>query len=548
MRRLREWKFPAVLAVMLVVCGTIPYCYGYLNARPGTRFMGLIGRDVPGGNAYLMFAKQAQDGYHLFENRLTPEDLPRSYMNAEWWLFGKIARWTGFSLMTIFHVGRVVSVALFMFAAYYMICQCLDTVFQRRFALALMAFGSGFGWIPWLASKAFHYTCPYLFDIDGVGPFGYLINKPHFIRAHAFAMLTFAFLLAGERSGKRRFFVLSGLCALARAITRPYGVLETYLILFLFPVLLCLRERRFSLARLQNYAIAAAFPLPQVLYYIHLMYSNDLGPALAVVITRPPGFLNYIIWLGPPFLLIFLNFEGFTNLRRMKPSSLLLVLWIVLSFLIAESYPYLRWGLEACFAMFLVPPILATAGPLKGIHQFVMSSSLVSRIVPARMSADAFKRIAASLFVGLCSLSNAVVARRMFTSLRNCPPPYYMNDDLYDSLRWLGENTDPENTVLACPDTGTYVPRIAGNKTFTGHWAMTMNFDEKNRDADRFFARRGDEQFKRRLIAKYRIRYVLFGPYEKRPGGIVPTDHGWLRQVYLRGGVATYEVALGGTS
>ena len=548
MQRLSEYKFPLVLAMVLVVGGTIPYCYGYLNACPGTRFMGLIGRDVPGGNAYLMFAKQAQDGYHLFENRLTAEDLPRSYMNAEWWLFGKVARWTGFSLITTFHVGRVISVALFMFAAYYLISQCLDTVFQRRFALALMAFGSGFGWILWLASKASHYTYPYLFDIDGVNPFGFLINKPHAVRLHAFAMLTFAFLLAGERSGKRRFFILSGLCALARAGMRPYGIPETYLIFFLFPVLLCVKERRFNLARLQNYAIAAAFPLVQVLYYVRLMPSDGLGRALAGVDAKPPFFLGYIIWFGPPFLLIFLSFEGFTYLRRMKPSSLLLVLWIILSFLISESYPCLKWGREACFALFLVPPILATAGPLRGIHRFVMSSPLVSRIVPARMSADAFKRIAASLFIGFCSLSSVIIAGRMFTFLRHCPPPYYMSTDLYDSLQWLGENTEPEHTVLACLDTGTYFPRIAGNKTFTGHWALTVNFDDKNRDADRFFASRGDEQFKRRLTAKYRIRYVLLGPHEKRAGGTVPTDHDWLKQVYLRGDVAIYEVVLGGTS
>lgn len=542
MRQLREWKFPAVLAVVFVVGGTIPYCYGYLNARPGTRFMGLIGRDVPGGNMYLSYAKQAEDGYNLFANRMTPEELPRRYVNVEWWLFGRVARWTSLSLISVFHIGRVISVALFMFSAYFLISQCLDTVFQRRFALALMAFGSGFGWILWLASKAFHISYPYLFDIDGVHPFGYLINKPHAIRLHAFAMLTFAFLLAGERSGKRRFFVLSGLCALARANMRPYGIPETYLIFLLFPMLLCVKERRFSLARLQNYAIAAAFPLLQVIYYVNLIHSDALGSVVAGVITTPPGFLNYIIWLGPPFLLIFLSFEGFTNLRRMKPSSLLLVLWIVISFLIAESYPYLKWGREACFALFLVPPILATAGPLAGIHRFVMSRPLVSRIVPANISALAFKRVAATMFIMFCSLSSAIVYGRMFTYLRNCSPPYYLSEDVYDSLRWLGKNTEPEYTVLASPDTGTYVPRVAGNRTFTGHYCFTINFDEKNRLAGRFFGRRGDEGFKKQVIAEYRIRYVFLGPYERRPGGIVPSEHAWLKQVYERGAVTVYEV------
>jgi len=547
MRRFGEYRFPAVLAVLFVVGGTIPYCYGYLNACPGTRFMGLIGRDVPSANAHLMFARQSQEGYHLFENRLTGEELPRSYVNAEWWLLGKVARRTGFSMIAVFHIGRVISVALFMFAAYYLISQCVDTAFQRRFALALMAFGSGFGWILWLASKVSNFTYPYLLDLDGVTPFGYLISNPHAVRMHALAMLTFAFLLAGERSGKRRFFILSGLCALAHANMRPYGIPETYLIFFLFPMLLCLKERRFSLVRVKNYAIAAAFPIIQVLYYVHLMNSNALGSIIEGVDAKPPFFLDYIIWLGPPFLLIFFGFEGFTRLRRMRSSSLMLVLWIVLSFLISESYPYLRWGFEACFALFLVPPILATAGPLRVIHRFVINSSLASRVVRARVSADVFKRVAASLFIAFCSLSSVIAYGRMFTRLRNCPHPYYVTDDLYDSLVWLDQNTEPEQVVLACPGTGTYVPRVGGNKTFTGHYCATLNSDEKNRLADRFFARRGDEGFKKELIDKYRIRYVLFGPHEKRPGGAVPSDHSWLKQVYSRGDVAIYEVVPGGT-
>ena len=545
MQRFSEYRFPAVLAIVLVVGGTIPYAYGYLNACPGSRFMGLIGRDVPGGNMYLSYVKQSEDGANLFANRMTPEDLPRSYVNAEWWLFGRVIRWTGLSMISVFHIGRVISVVLFMFSAYFLISQCLDTVFQRRFALVLMAFGSGFGWLPLLVSKLFNFTCPYFYDIDGVTPFGYLISRPHATRLHAFAMLTFAFLLAGERSGKRGFFILSGLCALARANMRPYGIPETFLIFFLFAALLCLKERRFSFVRVKNYATAAAFPLVQVLYYVRLMYSGGLGPVLAGVDAKPPSFLNYIIWLGPPFLLIFLGFEGFTRLRQMKPSSLMLVLWIVLSFLISESYPYLRWGFEACLALFLAPPILSTAGPLNAIHRAVMNSSLASRVIPAWVSADAFKRVAASMFIAFCSLSSVIVYGRMFTRLRNCPPPYYVSDDLYDALVWLDQNTEPERVVLACPETGTYVPRIAGNKTFTGHYCFTIDFDEKNRLADRFFARRGDEGFKRRLIGGYHIRYVLFGPHERRPAGTVPSEHDWLKQVYSRGDVAIYEVLLG---
>jgi len=541
-QRFSEYRFPALLALLFVVFGTIPYCYGYLHTAPGMRFMGLIGRDVRGGNVYLMFANQAKEGDNLFEDRLTAEELPRSYVNVEWWLFGRLARWTGLSMISLFHIGRVVSVMLLTFSAYFLISQCLDTVFQRRFALALMGFGSGFGWMWWLISKLTHTVPPPLYDIDGVSVFGYLINKPHFIRVQAFAMLTFAFLLVGERSGKRLFFILSGVCALARASMRAFGLPETYLLFFLFPALLCLKERRFNLARFKNYALAALLPLPAVLSHVHVMLSGVLGPVLTGFELKSPYFLDYIIWFGLPFLLMFINFEGFTHLRHMRPSSLLLVLWIMLSFLISQSHPYLRIGMEGCIALLLVPSILATAGPLKRIHRRAVRSQLFASLVRRGVSPEAFSLVLASVLIGFCSLSSVIVYGRMFTRLRNCPAPYYMSNGLYDSLVWLGENTNREDTVLACPDTGIYIPRVAGNKTFTGHWALTLNWDEKNRAVERFFAVRGDEEFKKRLVTTYRIRYVLLGPHEKRPGGIAPSDHSWLKEAYSRGNVVVYEV------
>jgi hypothetical protein len=542
MQRLKEYKFPAILALIFVIIGTIPYCYGYLTARPGVKFMGFIGRDVTGMNAYLMLAKQAEEGYYVFEDRLTPEDLPRTVINAEWWLFGRVARWTGLSLIAVFHIGRVVTITLLMFSAYFLISQCLDTVFQRRFALTLMVFGSGLGWIFWVVSKLRDVAPPELFDIEGISIFGYLINRPHFIRVYVFGMLMAAFLLAGERSGKRVLFVLAGLCALARASIRPYGIPEMYLIFLLFPTLLCLKERRFSLARYENYALAALFPIPAVLSSVWLVYTGGLGEVPFTVELKPPYFIDLMIWFGVPFILLFFSFEGFRHLRYMRSSSLLLVLWIVLAFLIAQSYPYLRSGLEAGIALLLVPSILATAGPLKRMYRWAGRSHMWENLVRRGVSSDVIKRTMACAFVIFCSLSSVIVYGRMFTRLRDCPPPYYISDDLYDALVWLGENTNSEDTVLACPDTGTHIPRVAGNKTFTGQWCFTLDFDEKNRRAERFFALRGDNEFKVRLITEYEIRYVLLGPHERRPGGILPSDHGWLKQVYSRGAVAVYEV------
>jgi len=542
MQRLREYRFPAVLALAIIVAGSIPYCYGYLKPCPDKKFMGLVGRDVPGNNVYLMFEKQAQDGHLLFDNKMTPEDMPAVYLNPELWLLGTASRVTGLSLISMFHIDRILTVAGFMFAAYFLISMCLDTVFQRRFALALLVFGTGFGWIPWLVSQVSRFEYELIFDIDGVNVFGNLVSRPHFACAHTLAILTYALVLVGERSGKRFWFILSGLCAFAHISMRPYAIPETYLFYLLFPTLLCIRERRFRPARFGNYALAGLIPVPAVMYYVYMIYFGPLGAVWNPLDWRPPHFLSYIVWNGLPFLLLFTCFEGFSRLREMRPSTILLVLWIMLSFVLAQSWPYLKGADETAYGLQLVPPILVTVGPLKRIYGALSASRVYARIVPRGLPSATRKRIAAAMFIGFCSLSNIVVYGTMFTRMNGCSHPFYIRADVYESIRWLARNSASGDVVLADKGTGMFIPRLSANKAFTGHFVFTIGFAEKNTLVDRFFGTRDDDGFKRYLVGKYRIRYVLNGPYEKRPDGMVPADHPWLERVYSRGDVSLYKV------
>jgi len=542
MNKFGEYWFPAAVAVALIVVGSIPYCYGYLNACPDMKFVGLVGRDVPGGNMYLAWQRQAATGHLLLSNHYTPEHSPAALVLPEWWLMGNAARWTGMSPIAVFHVGRVLSVLFFLFSAYFMVSLCLDTLFQRRFAVLLLVFGSGFGWIPWLVAQVSPFEYPLSYDVDGINVFGMLIGKPHFIRAFALVLLTYALVLEGERTGRRRWFVLSGLCALVHINMRPYIVPETYLLYTLFPILISIKEQKISFTRFANYAIAALIPLPMVLYYVYLMYFGPLGPTWSHLDLAPPHFATYVLWYGMPFLLLFVCFEGFGRVRHMRPTTILLVLWIMLSFGLAQSYPYLKGAYEAAYGMHLVPPILVTVGPLRTIFGWLKRTRVYGSLFGKNMSPETRKHIVAGVFILLCSLSNVVVLGTMFTRMSNCNHPFYISNDFYESMRWLDENSRYGDTVMATTRSGMYIPRFSGNRVFTGHFNLTVKFAEKNELAERFFGKRGDDQFKRRVVTEYNIRYVLVGPYEMRPDGMRPADHPWLDRVFSQGEVSIYEV------
>lgn len=557
------FAFPLVLALAIAVLGTFPYIYGYWSADGGNRFMGFVGRGVFGPNGYFMLARQAQDGLDLFENLSTPEPLPRVFFNLEWWLFGRMARWMGLQLIAVEHIWRIGTVFLFVFAAYYLVRQCLETEFQRRFALALMVLGSGFGWVLWLVSKLAVLLLPALrahtqafdgnmvlfkdqlfplsLDMSGISVPIELINQPHFLRAQAFAALMAGLLIAGETTGKRRYFAGAGLAALAHAIIRPFNVPEMYLIFLLYPLLLAARDKHLDWKRVVNYAIPALIVLPQVVYYAWLAYVGALGA------TGPkwqPGlFVDHILWLGLPFLLIFLWSPGLAWLPYAKPSSILLALWLILAFLIEQAYPYYKPGQEAAAAAYwTVPAILATAGPFRYLYKWLCGSAVLRRLTNLDFSSIRFKRVAATSVVVFCMPSVVIAYVMLFTALRDHPVPHYLGEDTYAAMKWLEANARKHDTVLSSIETGQLIPRIAGIKVYLGHYMITKDSAGKQEDVKRFYGTRGDDTFKQQVIADNRIRYVLLSPSEHRDNGMNPADHRWLVPRFKQGLAELFEV------
>jgi hypothetical protein len=157
------------------------------------------------------------------------------------------------------------------------------------------------------------------------------------------------------------------------------------------------------------------------------------------------------------------------------------------------------------------------------------------------MTRGRFKLLAASAFVAFCMLSNVIVYGRMFTTLHAEPANYYIPDDLHAALKWLEGNTGRNELALAGRITCPLVPYYAGNKTFTGHDLLTTNRYEKDALADRFFVRQ-DDVFKRDLVARYAVHYVVLGPYETRPNGIAPAEHPWLQPVFTQGTASVFRV------
>lgn len=559
----KEYWFPAMAGAVLVVAGTLPYLFGYLHACPGKRFTGFVGRGVESSAGYFMFARQAQDGYNLFENKFNPELLPRKYFNLEWWAYGKLSRWTNLSLLTLFHIDRVLTVFLFVFSCYYLCGLAIDSVFGRRVALSLIVFGAGFGWGLWISSKTLgpHMAgasydglrgllvhgagLPISRDVAGVTIFGYLINKPHFIRACLCIVLAMAFLLAGERTRKTRYFALSGLCALLYTQIRPYGIPELCASYAVFPALVSLKERRFATRLFRNCALSALLLLPSIALYAYLAHGNVLGMKGW---ERVSGrFVEYIVWYGLPFVLLILDSPGLMRFRFMPKPTLLLLVWLLSAFLFAQSYPYFRSGEEtAAWSFWIVSAVLATAGPLRRLWYRVVQPAAANVLSPTLAGSPRFRVAAAALLVAFCGLSNVIVYGRMFSGLSDCSRVYYMDEDYYAAFDWLDVHANKNEVVLASYSTSAFVPWFSGNKTVTGHDMITADFDEKNAAIQHFYADPGEADSKRRFLAHNAVRYVIVGPWEDfGTAGWQAIGASSLQEAFSSGDVSVYGCTTG---
>ena len=98
--------------------------------------------------------------------------------------------------------------------------------------------------------------------------------------------------------------------------------------------------------------------------------------------------------------------------------------------------------------------------------------------------------------------------------------PYFLDKSELEAMQWLEANTNRKDVVLSSYGVGNYIPRISGNKVFLGHWAQTIDFQDKKALAVKFYSTNGDD-FRKGLIEEYSINYVYYGIEERKMGSII---------------------------
>ena len=521
----RRWCVGASLAVMLLT--SIPYLIGFQAGRPGWVFTGFV-FGVGDGNSYIAKMLQGAAGAWLFRTPYSSLDVPGVLAFLPYLLLGKLAAGQELhaQLVILFHLARLASIPLLVFAVYRFSALFLPESTWRRWATALTILGGGLGWLLALSGHGQAFGS---LPLDLISPesFGFLAvyGLPHLVLARAlifFALTTYLTPGSGWRSG-----VWAGLLLAALVLVQPLAVLSAYAALachvFVLLVLEAAGRQGESVGPwARKAAITALIPLPLVVYYA---YGAFFVPALQQwaaqnILPSPPPvhyLLAYALILAPAVV-------GARDLIRSDAAGgWFLVAWIAALFLLAYA------------------PVTVQRRLIEGA--WVALSVLAARGLRSVPIGAARRRwLAAGLLAASMLTSVLLLAGGAWEAIHPSVPLYRPASETA-AFHWIADHARPGSIVLATFDTANALPAWAPVRSVTGHGPETAHLAQIEPQVEAFFGGSLVGVAAERFLDDQRVDLVLRGPAQDEGASWDGLPSARLSPVYDHDGYVIYSVA-----
>lgn len=537
----REWGLVAVVTLLVVGLTAVPYLLATLTAAPGSFFSGTL-MNPEDSQTYFAKMLQGYNGRWLYTIPFTPEPHDAAFVGVFYVWLGQAARALGLSVTAVWHGSRVVAQIILCFVTFWFVIQFTRQRSHRWVAYLLAITGSGLGWLLFLLNQPYWLDA---FPVDFKQPGSHLLftllTYPHIILATALILLSVAFLARMAERPSWSLAILTGLIHLALGIVYPFLLYLTALIAGLYYLALLWRERRINWRLGWQYAAAFLIPLPLYLYFAYTLRQNEVFHAWDVqAITPSAPWPHYLVSYAP-----YLIFGGLYAWKRRgeRPFNLILWLWVLAAGLLlyAPLNPQRRFvqGVHVPLSILAAGGLLFVALPwLMGTRPF---RALLSH---DRYSVEGLSRFIIVLFLLGMGLSNFYLLASVTTSaVIQQPDPLFRPIEERALADWLRANGGGETAViLGDYQTGNYVAAHAGNPVVLGHWAETVDYDNKVAEVAHFFTADATDDWRQALLIRYNVAYVWHGPREQALGNFDPRQAAYLRPVHTQGNITLYQV------
>jgi hypothetical protein len=187
--------------------------------------------------------------------------------------------------------------------------------------------------------------------------------------------------------------------------------------------------------------------------------------------------------------------------------------------------------------------ILATVGITRYVLPAVGRSRLAAVLAARGYPSSRLQLLVRNLLVGLTLPSTLFLIISAAIAAAAGQPKLVHSAAEIAAVDWLRTNSAPNDTVMASYEIGSFIPASIGHSVFMGHWAETVDLENKKTEAVRFYGLVDDGE-RQAFLRRYAIAYVFYGPRERRPGNLDPEGTDYLIPVFAHRDVSLYQVTL----
>jgi len=514
-----EWRWVFVISILLVGLAFVPFLWVVLNSDVETswQFMGALHGHVE-ASAYISRIRQGMEGGLLVQFMHTPESHQSIILQPIYPLLGQVSRLAADNLspILVFHVARV-SVTVFMYMALYQLAATIwIRVRSRRIFFALVAVGSGFGWVSLvLASLTGIERVPIDLTYSHLSPFHSGLVSIHVPMAITCLALLAAIIVAALRPG----------------VTSIPTVRNSGLVAFILGIVLVLLYP-------EAYVVLASSVIITILtqwYFAKRVTKRELLWMLWTLVPALPFLIyNVLILRSHPFVLEWIQQRAS---QSVDPFQLLLALggMLIIGFpaivrairrFESDGDRYMIvWLLVSCVGSFL---------PIDMQVHFLVGVMLPVAYFATRSIEDVwlqyiqrrYRLFAFAILIAFLMISNLVVLLTPLIPLSSNNPTnssgLILSREYGVAFDWLDSRTNTFDVVLASPEVSTWIPLWLGSHAVAGHPHETMNSREKYEQVVELYQNDTINECDLRSIQGfeqlYTISFMIFGPQEQQLG------------------------------
>jgi hypothetical protein len=526
----QEWIWVIAISAVIVAAAALPYVVGYLAQTPEWRFSGSIMDKV---DYYSHLAKmwQGYRGEWLYQLLFTPEPQEGVYVQTFYVALGHLARIAYLGLPLTYHIARTIFGFLMLLAIYRFIALFAPATRTRRAAFLLATIASGLGWLTeMLAPTASGGVSPIDFWLLDAFTYLAVLTVPHFCAAVALLLSTYILLLRRAEGPTLWEGVLVVLASAALGVIHPYALLLADTVPLFYWGVEALRTRRVQWRGILTVVIMGISQIPLLVYDLWVFRTQPVFAAWSAQnVTLSPPLGAYLWGYG---LLLFLGIAGIAVWVRKGWSGLAFpVVWIALVAVLI----YLPWNLQRRFLEGVQVPL----GLLAGVG---LAEGLFPQPSGQRLSRPRW--LAMAMLVALAAMSNLYLTAALTFTATTRDYRLFWPAPVLAGVDWLGDHTEPDETVLSSFEVGNLIPGRIGHRVVLGHWMETIDSEEKSTAVTRFFATDTSDEERVAMLEKYDVAYLFYGPDEQALGAFDPDGNSYLIQRFSQDGIRVYAVSM----